>query len=370
MKLQHVSVLLLLVALNVEAARKCYKLPTDVLSKPATPPQSEAYSHPPTNSNPPSDPPKDNSPPADPPKDKKPPADPDPPKQQKDNGPPSDPPKDKDPPAEPPKDITPPADPPKDKDPPADPPKDNTPPADPPKDNPNPPPKDEPVKETAAYAAPGGGNAGANKARVQAVGLTPGDLPRCVGSGHLDAGFPLNTDKLDAIFDHIGLPSIEQAVQKLDAAGAYNNGQSDQQKVQGAYLALSTLAKFKIHSPVGKSGDDNAKTFGALKGLGFANNVAGVDAKLTECGANKYGIPQDLMAYLWGSNEHHCLHAILFGNPDIKSAIHSTSLNDQAEDNVLVGQLGGFNDNGKAKEWGLWSGNSWPAVATFLQAFA
>ena len=207
---------------------------------------------------------------------------------------------------------------------------------------------------------PGGSTAADNDGHLANVGIAPGDLERCDGSGHLDMGFPLNTQKLNAIFDYIGLPSIKEAITRLDGQGAYNGGQNDKQKVIGAYLAWSVAAKFKILPPNGKSQDENELTYGALKNAGMSGNAGEVDKILGEKGANKFGIPSDLMVYLWGSNEHQCLHAILFGSECIRNSVHATSLNDQdthdgdAHPDEPDGIRGGYNDKGHAPQWGIW----------------
>lgn len=162
-------------------------------------------------------------------------------------------------------------------------------------------------------ASAGGATAADNNAYLAEVGLAIGDLPRCDGSGHLDQGLPLNTDKLNAIFDFVGLPPIREAVNRLTGTNAYNQGQSPSQKVQGAYLAWSTAAKLQILRPT-DSQDDNELKYGSLKRAGMANNAGEVDKILTAKGANKFGIPADLMAYLWGTNEHQYVFCSIFTN--------------------------------------------------------
>lgn len=204
-----------------------------------------------------------------------------------------------------------------------------------------------------------------NNMYLAEVSLKRGDLPTCQGSEHLDAGYPLNTDKLNAIFDYVGLPSIREAVRILEDKGAYNAGQNGAQKVQGAYLAWSTAAKLKILSPAGKTQDENELTFGALKRAGFRKDVAKVKSILAKRpSTHTFEITDQLMTYLWGSNEHHCLHAILFGNECIKNTIHITSLNDHdSADNDSHpaeedGLRGGYDDKGRAPQWGIWEQSS------------
>ena len=206
-----------------------------------------------------------------------------------------------------------------------------------------------------------------NNEYLAKVSLKRGDLPRCKGSGHLDTGHPLNTDKLNAIFDYVGLPSISEAVKILSKKGAYNVEQNRAQEVQGAYLAWSTAAKLKILSPEGKTQDENELNFGALKRAGFRDDAEEVKNILAKSSAKTFDIPDQLMAYLWGSNEHHCLHAILYGNVRIKTVVHITSLNDNdAADNDDYpdeedGLRGGYDDKGQATQWGIWE-----MASTFL----
>lgn len=208
-----------------------------------------------------------------------------------------------------------------------------------------------------------GGSASADNNKYLAeAGLTSGDLPRCSeGSGHLDMGLFLNTEKLNAIFDHIGLPPIREAVSRLNGLKALFEGLPLPNQIIGAYLAWSVAAKFKILAPNGKSQDENELTYGALKRAGMDNNDGEVDRILNEKGADKYGISTDLMAYLWGTNEHQCLHAYLFGNECIRNSIHATSLNDQDSADYddhpdePDGIRGGFNDKGMAPQWGIWA---------------
>ena len=162
--------------------------------------------------------------------------------------------------------------------------------------------------------------------------------------------------------------NIREAVKRLSDKGAYNQGQDPGKQAVGAYLAWSTAAKLKILPPKVKAQEENdlvyqnenELAYGSLKNAGMNNNVEEVNKILTDKNANMYSIPKDLMAYLWGTNEHTCLHAYMFQNNVIKNTIHMTSLNDQdvsdGDDHPgeKDGLRGGFNDKGQAPQHGIW----------------
>ena len=186
-----------------------------------------------------------------------------------------------------------------------------------------------------------------------------GELPfyNFGSSGHQTSanGNPLNAFELNAIGAALGLRSAKDLIPKLDSLGAYNQGQSPQQKLAGAYIVLSTLAKFKILPPSNFNEEIKAQeAYGALKKAAMEKNAEAVKSVIQSNKGNTFGLPNEQLLQLWSGNEHQNLHAVLFGNGKIHHPIHATSFNDAEEGRTKV--LGGYNDKGAYNEWTWFDG--------------
>lgn len=194
-----------------------------------------------------------------------------------------------------------------------------------------------------------------------------GDLPpfNHSASGHITGhgtGSLLNTVEQDGIASTLRdnganlPPSIESVISTLDQIGAYNQGQPPEKKVAGAYLALNTLSKMATLPPAQLKGENEASAaYGALKVAGAQGDGAMIREILEEKGGSAMGLSDKDLVDLWGVNEHHHLHAVLFGNSKVYNPIHMTSLNDQDQWGEIPGEkgaLGGFNDKGEYPQWG------------------
>lgn len=173
-------------------------------------------------------------------------------------------------------------------------------------------------------------------------------------SGHIGPshGRTLNANELDSIGRTLGLPSAAQLVPSLESNGAYNPGQTAQQKMAGAYLALSTAAKFETMPPSNFSDAKTAaRAYGELKIKAMADDADGVRDTLKRHGGSAGGLSDQQLTNLWSGNEHQNLHGVLFGNSKIYNPIHATSLNDNDKTGSGV-RSGGFNDRGEYPQWG------------------
>jgi len=207
--------------------------------------------------------------------------------------------------------------------------------------------------------------------------LISGDVPVWSdhSSGHIMGhgfGNGLNTQQQDGIASQIRanggqLPdSVNSIVDKLDSLGAYNPGQSGQQKEAGAYLTLNTLGKMASLTPE-SLGNENAaaEVYGALKNAAIQGDGASVRELIESNGGDTFGLSDQELTDLWGFNEHNFLHSTLFGNSEVYNPIHMTSLNDKdmsGQSSGAAGSLGGFNDKGEYPQWG------WYDDAVNLQA--
>jgi hypothetical protein len=215
-----------------------------------------------------------------------------------------------------------------------------------------------------------------------------GDVPvfESHASGHIGHGHgnpinaPLHNSALTKIFgDQASIPSIIASNDKL---GAYNPGQSAEQKQAGAYLVANILLKLDMaplqerfseaqlqalskHSGVNvgvlrtlSSEMLNGLMYGTLKNLALKNNAADIRELIKDMGLNTASTAKLTDAELlnvWATNEHNNLHGILFGNSKIYNVIHLTSLNDKdahTKTSSLRGKVGGFNDKGDYPQWG------------------
>jgi hypothetical protein len=184
-----------------------------------------------------------------------------------------------------------------------------------------------------------------------------GELPyyNTGASGHQGSqyGRPLNTFELDSIATTLALPSASSLIPRLDSIGAYNGGQTAEQKLAGAYLVLSTVAKLIVMPPDRFTDMLSAATvYGSLKKSAMEANAATVRSILVANVGNPGSLSDDQLVILWSGNEHHNLHAVLFGNPDVYDPIHVTSLNDDDGGSTRGTVLGGFNDKGSWEQWG------------------
>lgn len=203
-----------------------------------------------------------------------------------------------------------------------------------------------------------GGLAAPTSINYQPPGPREGDLPfyNPKASGHQQPkdGRILNKIELEAVFDVLNLPKIEHMIVRLDGIHAYNVNQSPVQKEAGAILALSTFAKFLIMSPFKFKDDEQTAgaVYGDLKVKGMLGDAAGIREVLTKHDGDPKTLTDEQLIQLWSGNEHQNLHAVLFGNDDVKHAIHATSLSDNNRANPDQLQLGGFNDRGEFPQWG------------------
>ena len=186
-----------------------------------------------------------------------------------------------------------------------------------------------------------------------------GDLPVYSprASGHQDFkfGHPLNGPRLDAIFKVLKFPTMSAMIDRLDSLNAYNTRQTTEQKTAGAYIAYSTAAKFKLLPlTLFKTEMDAMRAFGSLKLAGLRKDGVEVQNLLLKYGGNTGNLSPNELAYLWGSNEHQNLHAVLFGKEAIYDPVHATSMNDREEQPNLYtpNTLGGYNDKGESPQWG------------------
>lgn len=177
-------------------------------------------------------------------------------------------------------------------------------------------------------------------------------------------GFTLNKNKLDAIFAKIfpGGDPVAKTTEHLRKINGFNYNPSTidpTTKIKheaGTYLALSVAAKFKLVSPSSfASMEEAAAMYAKLKIAGMKGDAATVASLIKD----PKGLSPEQLAYLWGTNEHQNLHAILFGNPDVYHAVHATSLNDMVglevgdtADSSTPNTLGGYNDKGTNQQWG------------------
>ena len=152
------------------------------------------------------------------------------------------------------------------------------------------------------------------------------------------------------------IPSLDQGVAALEAQGAYNNGQPENRKVIGAYLALNTLAKLQTMPPNQLGGEANAsKVYGALKVAGLSGDGDKIRSTLAANGGDDFGLSNDQLVELWGANEHEYLHPILFGDETVSNTVHMTSLNFNDGRNPSegpAGTIGGYNNKGEYPQWG------------------
>jgi hypothetical protein len=190
------------------------------------------------------------------------------------------------------------------------------------------------------------------------VFLLNGDLPvyTPTASGHQgpEGGFRLNAPRLAAIFHKLKFPTMTSMIRRLDSLKAFNPHQPSEKKVAGAYLAYSVAAKFVLLPPsLFKTKLSAAQAYGSLKLAGMSNDAAKVRQLLSQFGGSTQGLSDADLTYLWGSNEHQNLHAIVFGNADVRNAIHATSLNDkEMTPGIKRKTLGGYNDKGEYEQWG------------------
>ena len=189
------------------------------------------------------------------------------------------------------------------------------------------------------------------KAQRLVSGPIPDFCPSRECSGHLripQDGRALVYDNLNSIFDVLQLPGTDQMVQRLDAVNAYNDGQSREQKIAGAYIAYATAGKLMTMPAANFPSEEAASVaYGALKRAGMAEDAATIRSILSQNGGNALGLSDQQLIELWGGNEHWNLHAVLFSNPGVHNTVHITSLSDNNGRDANR-NLGGFNDKG---EW-------------------
>lgn len=199
-----------------------------------------------------------------------------------------------------------------------------------------------------------GGSPTPNLYRRQTIkGDIPFFVPGASGHQHAHHGRVLNTNELDSIATTLGIASMQDLIPKLDKINAYNPGQPQDRKEAGAYLALSMLAKFVVMPPA-KFSDSSAASiaYGQLKTQALGGDAKAVRDSLKKFGGDPGKLSDQQLIQLWSGNEHQNLHGILFGNVDIRNAVHATSLSDNNGADKTKTNLGGFNDRGEWPQWG------------------
>ncbi len=188
--------------------------------------------------------------------------------------------------------------------------------------------------------------------------LPTGPMPfYCNCSQHLvipNDGFAPNYDQLNAIFKRIGgFPTHLEMIERLDNLNAYNEHQSPNQKLSGAYMAFATVAKFKMVPPtLFKDECEAGQMYGQLKVAGVNSDAAKIKQLLSQKGLSTLGMSDQDLINLWGMNEHWNLHAVLFNNKSIRGPNHATSLSDKDQWNKCGFPAGGYNDRGEYPQWG------------------
>jgi len=149
---------------------------------------------------------------------------------------------------------------------------------------------------------------------------------------------------------------ISNLIGRLDAMGAYNPGQTPEQKVTGAYVIMNLIMKHDMAPPSLFANETEAGLFyGQAKLMAMDNDGAGLRDLIESKGGNTFGLSDAELVSIWGTNEHNNLHAIMFGNRELANAVHMTSLNDNdghEKDGMNPGLSGGYNNKGEYPQWG------------------
>lgn len=202
-------------------------------------------------------------------------------------------------------------------------------------------------------------------------GPMTGEIPAGEGSSHhndhvgkLGHGFLLDADAHNTAFEKVfgktAAETISEVTKSLESIGAYNQGQNEQQKTSGAYLAGNMLLKVEMLPPGQFANETDAGlAYGQLKLMAMNNDADGIRSWLKSDGGQDFGLTDTELIKIWGTNEHNNLHAILFGNRDLANAVHMTSLNDNdghEKDGMNPGKSGGYNNKGEYPQWGWFEG--------------
>ena len=178
----------------------------------------------------------------------------------------------------------------------------------------------------------------------------PGALPvfSIMSSLHQDGttdGELINPSKLDPIFAILKFPSVADMITRLDKLGAFNQGQTAEQKKGATYIVLAMLGKLKT-LPASKfdtvckgwtvkDSDDSrcataGKAYGLMKYHSLRREWEKVEEQIKKYGGSTHSLTDQQMMTLWSTNEHHNLHCCLDPNKYIGTAVHMTSLNNRS----------------------------------------
>ena len=229
------------------------------------------------------------------------------------------------------------------------------------------------------------------------------DLPTGGASDHAAPknGRTLNKGELDSIQKALSVPDVQYFIKKLqNIPNSLNPGLSE----IGGYIVMSTAMKLKM-MPASKwegcdAGDSATRNivaadsceqtagrvYGKLKVAGRNGDGATVRQILEKNGGDTFGLCDEMLAALWGGNEHQQLHNTLL-HPDMHKegapltdadsvfhAVHITSLSDGVAavnptvDAQLDDDLGGFNNSGGWPE-AHWFQSALNYVRLFPEAF-
>lgn len=204
-------------------------------------------------------------------------------------------------------------------------------------------------------------------------GPLTGDIEPGVGDGHPNDhvggvdhghGFLLNADAHNSAMTKIfGRPPgevIGYVQDRLESMGAYNAGQNENQKLIGAYIATNLIMKEAMLPPTLFANETDAGlAYGQAKILAMNGDAEGLRNLIESHGGDTYGLTDEELISIWGTNEHNNLHGILFGYMPLANAVHMTSLNDNdshAHDGMNPGLSGGYNNKGEYPQWGWYEG--------------